>query len=203
LNNDTVKPEEELNKPVPQNQKRSQIYEWTVLIVVILISALIFIFRDQLLELKNLAYFGPVGYLAAFLINLIGSGSIVVPFPSVVLLAVLGTVLNPILVGIVATVGGTIGELTGYGLGYGGRLALEKLPMYGRMVGWMQQRGSLTIFLLALIPNPFFDIAGAAAGALRYPVWKFLVVGALGRLPKTIMYAYIGDWLIHIFPGLG
>jgi uncharacterized membrane protein YdjX (TVP38/TMEM64 family) len=164
---------------------------------------LIFVFRNELIELKHMAYFGPLGYLAAFLINLIGSGSIVVPFPSVLLLAVLGTILNPILVGIAATIGGSIGELTGYGLGYGGRLALEKVPMYDRMVGWMQKRGSLTIFLLALIPNPFFDITGAAAGALKYPVWKFMVFGTLGRLPKTIMYAYLGFWVIKFFPWLG
>jgi uncharacterized membrane protein YdjX (TVP38/TMEM64 family) len=188
--------------PPEKNQKKMHIYEWITLIGVILISVLIFVFRSQLMSLRHLALFGPMGYLAAFLINLVGSGSIVVPFPSVLLLAVLGTLLNPILVGVVATIGGTIGELTGYGLGFGGRLAVEKIPMYDRMVCWMQKRGALTIFLLALIPNPFFDIAGAAAGALKYPVWKFMVWGSLGRLPKTIMYAYLGFWVLQIFPGL-
>jgi uncharacterized membrane protein YdjX (TVP38/TMEM64 family) len=190
------------HKASDPNLKKQHIYEWIVLIVVIIISVLIFVFRHQLIGLKHLAVFGPLGYLAAFLINMIGSGSIVVPFPSILLIAVLGTILNPILVGIAATIGGTIGEMTGYGLGYGGRLALEKVPMYDRMVGWMQKRGSLTIFLLALIPNPLFDIAGAAAGALKYPVWKFMIFGALGRLPKTIMYAYMGFWVLKIFPGL-
>jgi membrane protein YqaA with SNARE-associated domain len=58
----------------------------------------------------------------------------------------------------------------------------------------MRRWGGVTIFVLALIPNPLFDIAGAAAGALKYPVWKFMLYGFLGRWPKSVFYAYVGIW---------
>jgi membrane protein YqaA with SNARE-associated domain len=64
----------------------------------------------------------------------------------------------------------------------------------------MKRWGSLTIFVLALIPNPLFDIAGAIAGLLRFPLWKFLLVGAAGRIPKHIFFAYSGVWLSHLLP---
>jgi len=68
------------------------------------------------------------------------------------------------------------------------------------VVGWMGKWGDLTIFVLALLPNPLFDVAGLAAGALRYPLWKFLLIGAAGRLPKHILFSYLGYWGIHVFP---
>ena len=36
-----------------------------------------------------------------------------------------------------------------------------------RLVVWMRRRGWLLLFLMAFIPNPFFDLAGVTAGALR------------------------------------
>jgi membrane protein YqaA with SNARE-associated domain len=116
------------------------------------------------------------------------------------LVAALGAILNPVLVGIVSGIGGTIGEMTGYLLGYGGRLAVENIGIYTRMVQWMKRWGSVTIFVLALIPNPLFDVAGAAAGSLRFPVWKFILFGAAGRIPKNIFFAYIGVWGLHFLP---
>lgn len=39
-----------------------------------------------------------------------------------------------------------------------------------------------------------------AAGILKYPAWKFMLVGAAGRLPKHILFSYLGYWGIHLFP---
>jgi membrane protein YqaA with SNARE-associated domain len=159
-----------------------------LMILVIALSVVIFIYRDWI------GMLGIYGYIGAFFIALLGSASLVLPVPSWVILAALGTALNPWLIGLVAAVGGTIGELSGYGLGFGGRIGLEKIPHYERIVNWMRRWGGITIFVLALIPNPLFDIAGAAAGALKYPIWKFMLWGFLGRLPKSIFYAHVGIW---------
>jgi len=164
------------------------------LVFVIALSAVIFIYRDKVAEL------GLYGYLGVFIISVITSSSIVVPVPGWILVATLGATLNPVLVGIISGIGGTLGEITGYLFGYGSRIAVENAGIYGRMVGWMKRRGSLTIFVLALIPNPLFDVAGAAAGMLRFPLWKFLLVGAAGRIPKHILFAYIGAWGSHLLP---
>jgi membrane protein YqaA with SNARE-associated domain len=161
---------------------------------VVALSVLLVINRAKVAEFQG------YGYLGVFIISIISSASIVLPVPSWILVAALGAILNPVLVGIVSGIGGTIGEMTGYLLGYGGRLAIENVGIYTKMVQWMRKWGSVTIFVLALIPNPLFDVAGAAAGSLRYPVWKFLLFGAAGRIPKNILFAYIGVWGLHFLP---
>ena len=167
---------------------RERLSQVVALLLVAGICTIIFRFQEQIEAL------GSYGYLGAFLISIVTSSTIVVPFPGWVVIAALGTVLNPFLVGVVSGVGGTIGETTGYMLGYGGRLAIENVSLYKRMVREMQRWGSAVVLVLALIPNPIFDIAGAAAGALRFPLWKFFLFGALGRIPKHILFALVGAW---------
>ena len=87
--------------------------------------------------------------------------------------------------------------MTGYFLGYGGRAAFENINLYQRMEYSMKRWGAITLFILALIPNPLFDVAGAVAGALRFPLWKFLLYGGAGRIMKHIIFAFAGSWGIE------
>jgi membrane protein YqaA with SNARE-associated domain len=137
---------------------------------------------------------GGYGYLGVFVLSVLGSATIVVPVPGLVLVFTLGGTLNPLLLGLVSGVGGTLGETTGYLLGYGGRVAIENMSLYHRVEGWMKRWGAATIFILAVIPNPVFDVAGAAAGALRFPLWKFLIYGGAGRIVKHTFVAFAGAW---------
>jgi membrane protein YqaA with SNARE-associated domain len=173
---------------------RERYLQIVALLFVLALSAFILLNREKVAALEV------YGYLGVFLISIITCSSIVVPVPGWILVATFGAVLNPILVGVVSGIGGTIGEMTGYLLGYGGRLAVDKAGFYTRVVRWMKRWGSATIFVLALIPNPFFDLAGAAAGLLRFPIWKFLLFGAAGRIPKNILFAYIGVWGVQFMP---
>lgn len=152
------------------------------------LMAAIFVFRAQIVHLGN------YGYLGVFLISIATTVTIVIPVPGWAIVVEMGTVLNPALVGLLSGVGGTIGEMNGYLLGYGGQMGLQKTRHYDRVVGWMRHWGGLTIFVLALIPNPFFDLAGLISGSLRYPLWKYLVYGGSGRLIKYISYAYAGHF---------
>lgn len=171
---------------------REHVFQLLSILLVIILSILIFINRDKVVAL------GVAGYLGIFLFCLIGSASIVVPLPGLFVVTTMGAVLDPFLVGVVSGLGGTIGELSGYFLGYGGRITVENSRVYVNMVSWMKKWGNATIFFLALIPNPFFDVAGAVAGLLRFPVWKFLAYGALGRIPKHVLFAYLGYWGISL-----
>lgn len=168
--------------------KRERYLQILALILVIAFSFFIVFNREKIAALQTYSYLG------VFLVSLITCSSILVPVPGWVLIAAMGTALNPALVGIISGIGGTIGEMTGYLLGYGGRLIMDNFNTYPRMVEWMKKWGGITIFVLALIPNPAFDLAGATAGSLRFPVWKFLLYGALGRIPKHILFAYTGYW---------
>lgn len=164
------------------------------LAIVIALSAFLLCNREKIAELQIYSYSG------VFIISLITCSSIIVPVPGWILIAVMGTILNPMVVGVVSGLGGTVGEMTGYLFGYGGRLVIDNFNTYSKMVQWMRKWGGITIFILALIPNPAFDLAGAAAGSLRFPVWKFLLYGALGRIPKHILFAYSGYWGIKLLP---
>jgi uncharacterized membrane protein YdjX (TVP38/TMEM64 family) len=57
----------------------------------------------------------------------------------------------------------------------------------------MERRGFATLLVLAAVPNPLFDVAGMAAGMLRYPVGKFLLACWLGKTLKAIVIAYLGS----------
>jgi membrane protein YqaA with SNARE-associated domain len=185
------KTDNKVKKPFWTRERYLQIL---ALLFVLALSVFLVINRARVVEFQE------YGYLGVFIISIISSASIVLPVPSWILVAALGAILNPVLVGVVSGIGGTIGEMTGYLLGYGGRLAIDNVALYNRMVKWMKRWGSVTIFVLALIPNPLFDVAGAAAGLLRFPVWKFILFGAAGRIPKNIFFAYIGAWGLHFLP---
>ena len=185
---------QEANKPKKGFLSKERYLQISALLLTIAISMLIFMNRDKVVELA------PYGYIGVFLVSVISCSSIVVPVPGWIMVATMGAILNPVLVGVISGIGGTIGEITGYLLGYGGRIATKETGIYARMVQWMKRWGNITIFVLALIPNPFFDVAGIAAGILRFPLWKFILLGAAGRIPKNILFAYIGIWGIKFLP---
>jgi len=131
------------------------------------------------------------GYLGAFLISLIGNASILLPGIVLPILSGLGIVLypaaglvGPVMVGLAGGAGAAIGEIVGYMAGYSGRGIVENNKLYERLVGWVSRWGVLAIFIFALVPL-FFDLVGLAAGVLRFPLWKFILVCWLGR---TLLY---------------
>jgi membrane protein YqaA with SNARE-associated domain len=157
----------------------------------VLLCTAIVVFRERVAAL------GGYGYLGAFLVPLLCCATIVVPVPGLIIVFTLGAVLNPLLVGLVSGIGGTIGETTSYLMGYGGRAAVENISLYHRVENWMRRWAPITLFILALIPNPVFDVAGMAAGALRVHIWKFFVYGGAGRIIKHTVFAFAGAWGIE------
>jgi membrane protein YqaA with SNARE-associated domain len=155
-------------------------------LTVIATTAASVLWRDRL------GRFVTYGYPGIFLISLASSATVVFPLPSLALVFALGGVLNPILVGLAVGLGETLGELTGYLAGYSGRAVIENREIYDRLHGWMRQYGLVTILFLSVIPNPFFDLAGIAAGALRFPIGYFLLSCWLGRTLKMIVLALAG-----------
>jgi uncharacterized membrane protein YdjX (TVP38/TMEM64 family) len=158
---------------------------------VVAISVSIFLYRDHVANLES------YGYLGAFLIALVTTATIFLPVPGIVLIFALGAVYNPVLVGLAAGAGSALGEITGYLLGLSGQIAVEDNRTYQRLEGWMRRRGSIAIFVLSFVPNPFFDVAGAAAGVLRYPWWKFIFFCFLGKTPRNMLVAFAGKYTLE------
>jgi membrane protein YqaA with SNARE-associated domain len=163
---------------------------WRIVILLfsLAISVLIFLYRDRLAD------FASYGYLGLFVVSVVGNATVLLPMPSLVATFITGGVLNPWLVGIVSGAGMAVGELSGYLAGYGGAGIVEAKDRdrYERLEGWMRRYGALTTFVLSAIPNPLFDLAGIAAGALHYPVWRFLLICFLGKTVKGLALAFIG-----------
>jgi uncharacterized membrane protein YdjX (TVP38/TMEM64 family) len=155
-------------------------------LLAVIISALIILFRDRLAGL------GAYGYPGLFLINVFTSATIILPMPGLALAFAAGATLNPFLVGLAMGSGAAVGELTGYLAGYGGQGLVENNPGYVRIVGWTRRYGLWVVFVLALLPNPFFDIVGMVAGLLRIPAWRFLLACWSGNVIKATTVALIG-----------
>jgi membrane protein YqaA with SNARE-associated domain len=141
--------------------------------------------------------FSHLGYTGIAISALLASGGLVIPVPALAAACAASVFLVPILVAVIAGTSETVGELTGYFLGFSGRGFLTRGALYQKLEGWMRQRGWLVLFLLAVIPNPIFDVAGIAAGALRFPVWAFMGVVLAGKLIKFVAIVYACVYSIH------
>lgn len=159
------------------------------LVAAIALSLTIFLLRDQLPQLRSL------GYLGVFLITLLANATLILPVPGVMFTSLMGAINSPILTALVAASGAALGELTGYLAGLAGRTVFERTSFAGRIAGMVEKYGGWGVFILALIPNPFFDLAGIAAGSLRIPVRRFLLFCWAGSLGKMLLFALLGRFL--------
>jgi len=138
------------------------------------------------------------GYLGVFLVSLLAATVLFVPIPSIPVVFLMGAILNPFLVGLMSGIGESIGEITGYTAGFSGREALDNKERYTRIKGWMRRRGTVVLFLFSTIPNLFFKLVSVAAGAIRYPFWKFMLVVFIGKTIKGTVIALLGYWALRM-----
>jgi membrane protein YqaA with SNARE-associated domain len=177
-------------------ERRTTLLRILGLLAVVAISVWVFSIRNQTDEL--VAW----GYPGIFIISFLANATVILPAPGVaVVFAMGGTgIFNPLLVGLVAGVGSGLGELSGYLAGYSGQAVVERGGVYDKIHPYIEKYGPATIFVLAAIPNPFFDFGGMAAGVLKMPVRTFLLWCILGKIVKMLMFAYAGaysiDWLL-------
>jgi membrane protein DedA with SNARE-associated domain len=169
-----------------KSNARQAAIRMTAILFVAAITGAIFLFGNRLVGL------GAYGYPGVFLITLISSSTVILPAPGLAFAFAAGANLNPFLVGICAGLGATLGELTGYLAGVGGRGFVEGDAQYERMHGWMARYGLWVIFVLSIVPNPIFDVAGITAGAMKIPVLKFLCAALPGQIIKATLVALAG-----------
>ena len=137
--------------------------------------------------------FEGAGYVAVFAITAVASATILLPAPAAVTVGAFAQALDNIwLVGLIAATGQTVGELSGYYIGWTGKSTVGRMRGYDRVQRWMSRYGTLTLFTLALLPNPFFDVAGMVAGASRFGLGKFILASWPGRAIKNLGFACAG-----------
>lgn len=155
------------------------------------ISVLIYSIRDRASQLAAL------GYPGIFIISFLANATVLLPAPGVAVVFAMGGIFKPFLVGIVAGLGGGLGEISGYLAGFSGQAIIEQKSIYQKIHPFINKYGALAIFFLAIIPNPFFDLAGIAAGALKIPLKTFLLWCTLGKIIKMWAFAYAGAYSIN------
>jgi len=175
-----------------------------VVATILMVVAIVY-YSEYLRELQH------YGYLGAFIISILGGATIIVPVPMLAVVFALGGVMpHTWLVGASAALGELIGALTIYMTGHGAGKALMNSKhgriqsAYDRLLGLMERRGSLTLFAVASVVNPFFYPAALAAGALRFGLKKYILIVLAGKLIKCMTVVYAGYWGIKgIFRAIG
>jgi len=179
-------------------------FEYTLLLgVLVLLTSFAIAFFYFSADIESLRSYG---YAGLFLINLIGAASILLPSPAGASVVGGGALLADFLgvpafvwVGLVAGLAEAIGEFTGYAAGYGGRFMIQEKPAYARIHAWMEERGFMTMFLMSVFPNPLFDVAGLAAGAVQMPMRSFFVSVLGGKVLKNTWLAAAGGFGVGLF----
>jgi uncharacterized membrane protein YdjX (TVP38/TMEM64 family) len=164
-----------------------------VLAILLVVGITIYIYsiRDRAEE------FAAFGYPGIFLVAMMANATVFLPAPGVAIVFAMGSVFNPFGVALAAGTGGAIGELSGYLAGFSGQAVIERTDVYDRITPWIEKYGGWTILVLSAIPNPFFDIAGVAAGMAKMKLWRFLLFCWVGQLIKMAMFAFAGAYSIE------
>jgi membrane protein YqaA with SNARE-associated domain len=149
---------------------------------------------------SRLKEFEQYGYLGTFVINIFAGGTVVVPVPGVPVVFTLGGVLNPAIVGALAGIGEAIGSAVIYMIGYGGHKSFKRINhrFVKRFEGWMDRRGSLTVFLMSAIVNPLFYPFALTAGMLHFGLIKFFLLCWVGKTVKGMTIAYLGYYGLSV-----
>ena len=186
-----VTPIETYNKP-GSSKFLTNILRILALFVVVAITVYIFSIRERVEQ------FAALGYPGIFLIALLANATVLLPAPGVAVIYAMGAIFNPLGVGLAAGTGGAIGELSGYLAGFSGQAVVERMDAYNRIKPWVVKYGGWAIMVLSAIPNPFFDIAGIAAGIAKMPIQNFLLFTWIGQLIKMTLFALAGHYSITL-----
>ena len=152
---------------------------------------------------KEIAQLQNYGYLGAFLVAFVAGSSVPTPISYLLLTFTFGGILNPALVGLASGFGAGVGGTLVFLLGRGGRRFLPGLKHFSvdeaatntlivRFVHWAERRGSVVVFAMSAMLNPVFAPMAMAMGALRFRVFKFLIMCIAGNLVKAMIISYLG-----------
>jgi len=191
-----------------QTKRKWRLGRWEYWVGGIGIGLTVAIVMACILYWQEIQHLGHYGYLGAFLISVFGGATVIAPIPMTPVVFALGAItkpafaphLGPVFIGAAAGIGETIGGIAIYMAGRGGGAAIvarkhDRLQrFYNRIMGWMDRRGPLILFLSSAVINPFFYPAALAAGALRFGVKRFFLICWGGKTIKGISVAAAGYW---------
>ncbi len=152
------------------------------------------------------------GYVAVFLVPMIGSLTILLPLPVIPLIFLAGGLLDPVTTGLVAAAGMTLGMAATYFAAASGKDAVRtsiarRSGFTGRLaqrfLGGFERRPALTSFAMSAFPGPTFAFSGMIAGAAGVPWRTYFLYTFLGRIVVTLPLALAGKFAAETVQSLG
>jgi membrane protein DedA with SNARE-associated domain len=107
---------------------------------------------------------------------------------------------------IIGGLGSALGESTGYAVGFSSKKitqerkskTIDNVDGFGKLILANKKRAPLLIFLFSLTPLPD-DLLFLPLGMIKYPFWKCIIPGWLGKNFTTLVYCC---WPIFVAFGL-
>lgn len=139
-----------------------------------------------------------LGYGGVFLSALVSSAAMVIPVPLGAAAIGLGIFIEApfgippfLLVGVIAGTGSALGEMTGYIAGRAGSARIKGTRAGRYMNSKMERWGAPAVFAFAIVPNPFLDVVGVAAGCTGMSARTFIVSPWPGKLINYTLTALL------------
>ena len=142
-----------------------------------------------------LAQLRDYSYIGVFLVTLLANATTIVPTPYIPIVACIAAQSQNLpLIIVLGALGSAIGESVAFFIGRSGRGLVQETWLYRWVRRQMQHpwRAFAVLFLFGAPPNPAFDVAGLAAGALGLPYWLFFSAVFLARIIRIWIIALIG-----------
>lgn len=140
-----------------------------------------------------------MGLFGIFVVNFVSSATFFVSAPAFLTIITGGNLYSSLLVAAIAALGACLGDMLGFAFGHSGRRLtkkkLDKHPTIRFLEKHFHRHGALIIFVMAILPNPFFDAIGILAGVVNYPALKFFAIILLGRFLRYWVLAQFGSKL--------
>ncbi|MBK9711718.1 MAG: VTT domain-containing protein [Kouleothrix sp.] len=134
-------------------------------------------------------------YIGVFLVTLLANATTIVPTPYIPIVACIAAQTDNLpLVIALGALGSALGESVAFFIGRSGRGIVQETRLYRWVHGQMRHpwRAFAVLFLFGAPPNPLFDVAGLAAGALGVPYWLFFSAVFLARIIRIWLIALGG-----------
>ncbi|MEW6143085.1 MAG: VTT domain-containing protein [Chloroflexota bacterium] len=160
----------------------------SVMVTLALCIAVVY-YWDYVREVQNW------GYLGILVISIFAGATMIVPVPALPIVFTMGSILNPAAVGAAAGFGEAIGAIFIYLQGYGGRAIVPDVARnryVAKLITWVERRGTVAIFMMSSVFDPFFYPVTVAIGMLKFQIWKFFLATWAGKTVKGMIVAYLG-----------
>lgn len=171
---------------------KSKITAVIIFILSLALTIIFFVFRDYFEQTRSL------GLLGLFIINAVSNASLFISAPAFLTVIAGGAIYPPVLVALIASFGSAVGDMVGFLLGLSGRhLINHKLneKIWFKVINtYFHKYGGWIIFIIAFVPNPFFDSLGIIAGVFHYRPWKFFLLVFIGRFFRYLILAEAGSY---------